>query len=146
MDSIVGKDGRGAIVTLVERKTDYMMMRKLHKGKDAIELAKTVNEMLRPFKRAVLTITTDNGTEFAEHLSISRHLNTKIFFADPYSSCQKGNIEHTNKLIRQYIPKKTNFDTIDDKFIQRIQYKINRRPRKNLNFITPVDCFFENFY
>ncbi len=145
MDTIIGKDGKGAIVTLVERSTDYYMMRKLPKGKNAYELAQTVKWMLFPYRQHVLTITTDNGTEFAEHKIISTLLNTDIYFTDPYCSWQKGNIEHTNKLIRQYIPKGTDFDTIDDKTIELIQIKINRRPREKLNFMTPKDCFFKHF-
>lgn len=146
MDTIVGKDGKGAIVTLVERSTDYFMMKHLPQGKNAYELAQAVRWMLFPYRKHVLTITTDNGTEFAEHKLISKLLKTKIYFADPYASWQKGNIEHTNKLIRQYIPKGSDFDTLNEETIKQIQYKINRRPREKLNFMTPKECFFKQFY
>ncbi|MBD5269706.1 MAG: IS30 family transposase, partial [Bacteroides sp.] len=63
-------------------------------------------------------------------------------FADSYSSWQKGAIENANKLIRQYIPKGTDFSTLTDAFIRQIQYKINRRPRKKLNFESPKTVFF----
>lgn len=65
-----------------------------------------------------------------------------LSFADSYSSWQKGAIENANKLIRQYIPKGTDFATLTDEFIRRIQYKINRRPRKKLNFESPKVVFF----
>ena len=65
-----------------------------------------------------------------------------VFFADSYSSWQKGSIENANKLIRQYIPKGTDFSTLTDAFIRKIQQKINRRPRKKLNFDSPKNVFF----
>ena len=107
MDTIVGKDGHGAIVTLTERSTNMLFMRKLNKGKNAKELARTVVHLLTPFKGCVKSITTDNGTEFACHEMIAKSIGTKVYFADPYSSWQKGAIENVNGLIRQYIPKNT---------------------------------------
>jgi len=144
IDTIVGENNKGAIVTMVERKTAFMMMGKLTKGKNATELAKTVSGMLLAYLHHVHTITGDNGTEFAEHQTIAKNLKTKFFFTHPYASWEKGLIENTNKLIRQYIPKKTNFDTMNDQQIKKIQYKINNRPRKNLNFKSPKEIFFLN--
>ena len=109
MDTIVGKDGKGAIVTLVERNTNFMLARKLPQGKNAMALAQTVILMLLPYIDRIRSITTDNGSEFAEHLLIARRLRTRIFFAHPYSSWEKGCIEYHNKLIRQYIPTGTDF-------------------------------------
>lgn len=83
MDTIIGKDGRGAIVTLIERSTNMLFMRKLDKGKNAKELAQTVVKMLMPYKEYIKTITTDNGTEFACHEIIAKGLETKVYFADP---------------------------------------------------------------
>ena len=87
-------------------------MRKLNKGKNAKELARTVVHLLAPFKGCVKSITTDNGTEFACHEMIAKSIGTKVYFADPYSSWQKGAIENVNGLIRQYIPKNTSFSNI----------------------------------
>ena len=119
---------------------------KLPMGKNAYELAQTVKWMLFPYRQQILTITTDNGTEFAEHKIISTMMKTDIYFADPDCAWQKGNIEHTNKLIRQYIPKGIDFDTMDDYSIMQIQYKINRRPREKVNLMTPNECFCIHFY
>ena len=105
MDTIVGRGNHGAIVTLIERSTNMLFMRKLKKGKNAKELARTVIHLLSPFKGHVKSITTDNGTEFACHEMIGKSLGVNIYFADPYSSWQKGAIENANGLIRQYIPK-----------------------------------------
>lgn len=87
--------------------------------------------MLMPIKEKLKTITTDNGMAFSAHEVIYRALGVEVFFTDPYSSWQKGAIENANGLIRQYIPKRVSFDEYDDKDIQRIKDKINRRPRKN---------------
>lgn len=144
MDTIVGKDGHGAIVTLIERSTNMLFMRKLTEGKNARKLAETVIHLLAPFKNHIKSITTDNGTEFACHETIAKSLNTKVYFADPYSSWQKGAIENMNGLIRQYIPKNTSFSNISQQQITKIMNKINTRPRKKLNFSTPKECFYEN--
>lgn len=143
MDTIIGKDGKGAIVTIVERSKDFFMMRKLKYGKNAKHLAKTVVAMMTPYIGTIKSITTDNGSEFAEHKYISKRLKTQVYFAHPYSSWEKGNIENTNKLIREYIPKGTDFDIYSDEYIKQIQQKINRRPRKKLNFSTPTVEFFK---
>ena len=141
MDTIVGKGGKGTIVTLVERTTKKTLMAKSPKGKNAKAVAKLVVQMLRPFEWHVHSITTDNGTEFAEHKYIAKMLHTKVFFAHPYSSWEKGLIENTNKLIRQYIPKNTDFHTLSDDFILSVQTELNLRPRKLLDFSTPKQKF-----
>ena len=142
MDTIVGKDGRGAILTLVERSKDYLLMRKLPQGKNAQALARTAVAMLTPFIGTIRSITTDNGSEFACHKFIAQRLKTKVYFAQTYCSWEKGNIENTNKLIGQYIPKGTAFEQYDDNRIKQIQMKINARPRKKLNFATPKQEFY----
>lgn len=142
MDLIIGKDGAGAIITMVERSVNYMMMRKLPAGKNAVEVAKTAVKMLAPFKGDVKTITTDNGSEFAAHEIITKALGVTVYFADPYASWQKGAIENMNMLIRQYIPKDTIFKELSDDYIKNVQHKINRRPREKLDFSTPTKEFF----
>ena len=143
MDTIVGKDGKGAIVTLVERNTNFILARKLPKGKDAQALAQIVIVMLLPYIGKIRSITTDNGSEFANHLEIAKRLKTNIYFAHPYSSWEKGCIEYHNKLIRQYIPKGTDFNDITEQMLKEIIIKINRRPRLKLGFSTPVAEFFK---
>ena len=143
MDTIIGKDGKGAIVTLVEKNTNFTLARKLPEGKNAKALAKAVILMLLPYIGKIRSITTDNGSEFAEHILIAKRLKTKIFFAHPYSSWEKGCIEYHNKLIRQYIPKAMDFDSISDNMLKEIIIKINRRPRRKLGFSSPVAEFFK---
>jgi hypothetical protein len=72
--------------------------------------------------------------------------NTRVYFADSYCSWQKGTVENTNKLIRQYIPKRIDFNILSDKYIQQIENKLNNRPRKILGFEKPADIFFKHFY
>ena len=143
IDLIIGKDRKGAIVTIVERTTAFFLMEKLPFGKNAEQLAKIVIQMLLPYKAFVHSITSDNGTEFAEHKKISRKLLTAFFFAHPYSSWERGLSEYTNKLVRQYIPKKSIFEHYNDQKIKKIQHKINRRPRKNLNYENPKNLFYK---
>ena len=142
MDLIMGADNKGAMVTLVERGTGFTMIRKLKKGKDAKGVAQTVYLMLLPYKHEVKTITTDNGPEFADHKWQAKAVDTKIYFAHPYCSWEKGLIEYTNKLYRQYIPKRSDFKDFNNNQIKQYQYKINARPRKKLGFRTPLETFF----
>ena len=114
---IVGKENKGTILTLTERLTGSLIMRKLPEGKNAKALAGELFYMLLPYKQAVLSITSDNGTEFYEHQTIAKTLNTLFFFANPYSSWQRGLNEYTNGLIRQYIPKKQTFNKYNDQQI-----------------------------
>ena len=143
VDTIIGSQQKGAIVTIVERTTGMLMMRKLPKGKQARGLSKVLVQMLLPYKKYILSITSDNGKEFADHQRITQKLDTKFYFAHPYHSWERGLNEYTNKLIRQYIPKKTAFETLDDKQIKEIQHKINRRPREKLNFKNPKQIFYQ---
>ncbi len=144
IDTIVGKENKGAIVTIVERQTGFLFMKKLEQGKSALGLAETVIKMLMPYKSSVLSITADNGTEFAEHKIIAKKLQARFYFAHPYSSWERGLNENTNGLIRQYIPKKQSFTNFNHQIINDIQHKINRRPRKKLRFDNPKHIFYTN--
>lgn len=143
IDTIVGNQNKGAIVTIVERQTGFLMMKKLPHGKHADQLAHMVIEMLLPYKNQVHSITADNGTEFACHEKIAKKLNSDFYFAHPYSSWERGLNEYTNKLIRQYIPKKSNFNDFNEMDINSIQHKLNRRPRKKLHFEFPTQVFYK---
>ena len=139
MDTNVGKDGKGAIVTLVERKSCFMLMEKLDSGKRAVPLAHAVVRLLKGSGLPVRTITTDNGTEFAAHEIIAKGLNTTVYFAHPYCSWEKGAIENMNGLVRQYIPKRTDFRGISRGYVRKIVEKLNNRPRKKNGFSKPAD-------
>ena len=141
MDLIVDSHNH-AILTIAERSTNMLFMTKLAHGEKSEPLAKAVRRLL-PYKKHIKTITTDNGPEFAAHKLITKFLGAVVYFADPYASWQKGAIENTNKLIRQYIPKQANFDDFTDKKIASIQKKVNSRHRQKLRFETPKAEFFK---
>jgi len=144
VDTIIGKDHKGAIVTLVDRKSKYTLM-KIVESKHADVVTKAIIDLLYPIKHLVHTITADNGKEFSYHEEVAQKLNIKFYFCDPYSSWQRGLNEHTNGLIREYIPKKSKFDTVNRTQIVTIQNKLNNRPRKILKFYTPNEIFFKEF-
>ena len=147
MDLIIGKNGYQAILVLVERSTGYVIMSRLKHGKKAKEVAKEVSRLLFAYRaEGVLTITTDNGSEFSQHSLITKSLKgVVVYFADPYAAWQKGLVEYTNKLIRQYIPKGCDFDDISPHQLMEIQKKLNMRPRKKLGYSTPKREFFNHF-
>ena len=144
IDTIVGKNNKGSIVTLVERKSAFTLMAKLT-ARNANELARTVVNLMAPYKEKVLSITSDNGSEFSRHQFIAKKLQASFYFAHPYSSWERGLNENTNKLIRQYIPKKSSFIDIDQNYINLITMKLNKRPRKKLNYNSPLWVYLTNF-
>jgi len=87
----------------------------------------------------------DNGKVFSYHQEISEKLNIKFYFCDPYSSWQRGLNEHTNGLVREYVPKKSSFENIQQSEITIIQNRLNNRPRKILKYYTPNEIFFKEF-
>ena len=143
MDTIIGRNGQGAILTIVERSTNMLFMKKLRWGKDARELARAAIALLAPYKGHIRTITTDNGMEFSCHRLTARALATTVYFTDPYASWQKGAVENANGLVRQYVPKASDIRRLREEDIDRIADKINDRPRKKLNFKTPKEEFFK---
>lgn len=144
VDTIIGRNHQSAIVTLTERKSQFELMAKTD-GTKAASIKKQMINLLAPFKDFVKTITSDNGKEFTEHQSIAKKLKANFFFADPYSPWQRGLNEYNNKLIRQYLPKKTDFNLINYQTINMIISKLNNRPRKLLDYKTPNEVFLTNF-
>ena len=142
IDTIIGKDHKGAIITINDRATGMLKMMKTN-GKDAKDLAINVTRMLQDWKPYIFTITADNGKEFSEHKVIAKELDIEFYFARPYHSWERGSNENLNGLIRQYIPKKTDFNTISDEYIQQIENDLNNRPRKRFNFNTPLNMFHQ---
>lgn len=140
-DTIIGAKHKGAIVSLVERKSGYTRLMRVP-NKEAAGVTQAIGRGLRPFKNQVLTITFDNGKEFAGHEKIAKELKTDCYFADPYSSWQRGSNENLNGLVRQYFPKKTtDFTKVTDAEIAEVERKLNNRPRKRLGWLTPAQVF-----
>ena len=141
-DTVSGKGHRGALVTLVERKARYTVIQAVrHKTADKVRQA--VNKGLTPHKSRVHTITYDNGREFADHEGMADDLNTRIYFAHPYASWERGLNENTNGLIRQYFPKSRDLTTVTKAELEHVMGRLNHRPRKSLGFRTPYEVFFK---
>jgi Transposase and inactivated derivatives, IS30 family len=139
-DTIVGANHKGVMVTINDRKSKSVLIAK-SPSKNAKIVADVIIKLLKPFAQNLHTLTLDNGKEFADHERISQVLGIKIFFAHPYSSWERGLNENSNGLIRQYWPKGTSFETITDREIQDVMYKLNTRPRKTLGFASPAAAF-----
>jgi len=144
IDLICGGFHQGFAVTAVERKSGFSLIHKIDNRK-SLTVKKAVINLLSPYRDYVHTITSDNGSEFVEHETISSKLEADYFFCDPYSSWQRGLNEYTNKLYRQYIPKRSNIKLIDTKDIISFQTSINTRPRKKLGYKTPSEVFLSIF-
>ncbi len=142
MDLVIGKSQKSAVLTMIERKTNMFLQTKLTSKKPDV-VAKAAWRLLLPYKANVLTITTDNGSEFMNHQWLTKHIGATVYFADPFCSGQKGAVENANKLFRQYFPKGTDFRLIEQSLLDAIQTKINRRPREKLNFSSPKIEFFK---
>lgn len=143
-DTIIGREKKGGVLSLVERRSRFCLLQKVP-TKSSDTVAEAVCTKLLPFKDKVFTITSDNGPEFMHHQRIAHNLNAGYFFADPYSSWQRGTVENTNGLVRQYFPKKTDFRAVSDSDIQFVNDRLNNRPRKSLGFRTPNEVFFNHF-
>lgn len=142
-DTIIGKNHRQAIVSIVERKTGLTLIHKVER-KTAKEVGQAMIDLLKPYQKRVHTITSDNGREFAGHEGIAKILKADFYFAHPYSSWERGTNENTNGLIRQYFPKNRDFTTITQKEIDHAMNRLNNRPRKRLGFKTPNQVFFKS--
>ena len=137
IDLVIGKGHSGALLTIVERVTSYTVTKRIF-DKSARTVTDATIELLAPFKDCVLTITADNGKEFAYHKEVSKKLSCDYYFADPYCSWQRGLNENTNGLLRQYWPKSTDFKLVSDEDVRVNLIQLNNRPRKKLFFKTPL--------
>ena len=143
LDTMIGKNHKGALLTIVDRKARFTLIKKLN-TKTAHEVQQAMIALLLPYKSKIKTLTSDNGKEFTNHQSIAMALNAKFYFANPYHSWERGTNENTNGLIRQYFPKKTDFRNITDEQVKQVMNKLNSRPRKSLGFETPNQLFINN--
>ena len=139
-DTVRGQGRRGALLSLVERCSRLTRLAKLTRP-TAAAVRLGVRRRLAPMVQAVKSITADNGKEFAAHQEIARDLKAKVYFADPYSAYQRGTNENTNGLIRQYLPKSRDLSTLTGAEIRKLENRLNHRPRKCLDFLTPYEVF-----
>jgi IS30 family transposase len=144
-DTIIGKNHKGAILTLVERKTDKGFMIKLSdkSAPSVIEAFKQLKDKMHLFK----TITFDNGSEFSDCTDLENG-NLQIYYAHPYSAFERGTNENYNRIIRRFIPKGKSFDNIGQETLNRINNWIDTYPRKRHGYKSADEMFareLENF-
>ena len=140
IDLVIGKDHKGALLTINDRATGVLKMAKIN-SKEAAEVASKTIELLQDWMPVLQTITSDNGKEFAYHKLIAEKLKIAYYFANPYCSWERGANENLNGLVRQYFPKKYNFALITEEEIIQVTNKLNNRPRKRHGFKTPNEMF-----
>lgn len=140
LDTIIGAEHDGVIVSMVDRHSKFAYLIKVQ-DKTSIAVRDGIMEKLHPVRDCVHTLTADNGKEFSCHEEISSTLQADFFFATPYHSWERGLNEHTNGLVRQYLPKGTKFSSCSPELLNEIETRLNQRPRKVLNFQTPQEVF-----
>ena len=142
-DTVIGANHKGAVVTMVERKSGYGVIAKVT-NKTSELVSSAIVDKLKPMAVRVKTLTFDNGKEFAAHAHIDAQLQSTTYFARPFASWERGSNENFNGLLRQYIPKKRSMSTVSDEEIKMIQNRLNNRPRKRLGFKTPAEVFHQS--
>ena len=143
-DTLVGKDRKSALVTIVERKSLFTLCAKVsHKTAERVQHA--IVRLLQPVAHKVKTLTFDNGTEFMRHEHIANALKAKTYFANPYASWERGINENTNGLLRQFFPKATDFNAVTQEQINHAMALLNNRPRKTRQYKTPNQIFTNTF-
>ena len=137
------KAKNGYVVNITERKSLFNIIEKVQ-TKDALSVQEAIIKALLPYKNKIFSITSDNGTEFANHQKIAKALDIDWYFADPYKSQQRGCNENQNGLIRQYIKRDTDLNLISENALKKVQEKLNNRPRKKIKFLSPKKYLFLN--
>jgi IS30 family transposase len=140
MDTVHGR-GKACVVTVVERKSGLVKIGPIARATKELTLACTV-KLLWPERQRVLTITSDNGTEFHNYRELENILDTQVYFATPHHAWERGTNENTNGLIRQYLPKGMNLNQLTQPQCDRIAEQLNNRPRLRLGFMTPNEVYY----
>ena len=140
-DTVVSPGRRSGLVTMVERKSQYLRVRKTPSLKSLATMRTACRGLrdLPPDLRRTMTL--DNGKEFAGHPMLTDRLGLDVYFAKPYASWQRGLNENTNGLLRQFFPKRTDFARISRRQVARAERLLNERPRKSLGYQTPSEVF-----
>jgi IS30 family transposase len=142
IDLVIGKNHKGALLTINDRTTGMLQMKKIE-SKDAEIVKEATIELLKNWKPFLKTITSDNGKEFAKHQSIAQALEINYYFANPYCSWERGANENLNGLVRQYFPKGSNFSLITAEQVEIVVEKLNNRPRKRHQFNSPKEVYLQ---
>ena len=135
-DLLIGKQSGSALLVLQDRKTRLILIRKVQ-SRQADEVNKVTANALKPYN--VKTLTNDNGVEFGCYLDLEKALQSPIYYCHAYTSWERGTVENTNGLLRQFIPKGTDLSEWTDSAIQDLENLINTRPRKTLGYLSPEE-------
>lgn len=137
-DTIVGKNRKSGLLTLVDRKSRFLICRKLTRlGSEEVSAAMIASLRGEPVK----TITSDRGREFQLHENVTKELGVEFYFPQPHQPWQRGTNENTNGLLREYFPKGYDFNTLSDEDLQAVVEQLNNRPRKRLGYRTPWEIY-----
>jgi IS30 family transposase len=139
---VSGKSGKGVLVVLQERKSRYPLIERVMSQKTVV-----INEHIQKRTGGFIcfnSLTIDNDISFSKHEELSKLLGCPIYFCHPYHAWEKGGVENTNKLIRQYIPKGTDISKLTDEYLREVERKLQNRPRKCLGYKTPLEVMREN--
>jgi IS30 family transposase len=143
-DLILGKGGRSAVGTLVERTSRLVLLLHLREGRSASSVEAAMRTSIATLPEELCrTITWDQGAEMANHASFTVATGVPIYFCDPHAPWQRGSNENTNGLLRQYLPKGTDLSAYSAADLLRIQHSLNNRPRKTLGYLTPLEKLAE---
>ncbi len=143
-DLIVGKNGRSAVGTLVERTTRYVLLLHLPEGRDAERVDAAMRRAIAKLPGQLFrTITWDQGKEMARHAAFTIDTGIQIYFCEPHSPWQRGSNENTNGLLRQYMPKGTDLSLLNEDDLDNIAQSLNNRPRETLGFMKPSERLSE---
>ncbi len=140
-DFLVSKKSKVSIKSVNDRRSGIVFF---GKTKDRTAKAGDIvlfNKLKRIPNDYLKTLTRDNGPENKDYLNVEKELKLKVYFANPYHSWERGSNENANGLLRRHFPKGTDFDKISDKELEKVEYLINTRPRKRLNYLTPAEFF-----
>ena len=139
-DTVVGSSDQHSVLTLVDRRTGYLLIGKLE-ARNAALTARRAISLIRNAPSPVRTVTVDNGTEFHSYKDIEAATGTRFYFATPHHSWERGTSENTNGLIRQYLPKRHSMAHLTQRACNRLANHLNNRPRKRLDYLTPLECY-----
>lgn len=138
-DTVVGRWHQGGAVTLVDRKSGYLLLGKVP-DRQATTVREAITELFSPLPVSLRrTLTLDNGKEFAEHERLSAEVSLDVYFAKPYCAWQRGTNENTNGLVRQFFPKGSDLAHTPMQRFEKVQHLLNNRPRKRLGYRTPLE-------
>ena len=138
-DTVLGP-GRPCVLSLVERKTGYLVVGKLPRRSTAA-VNQCAQQLIAAQPHPVRTLTVDNGTEFHDYAALERATATRFYFATPHHAWERGTNENTNGLLRQYLPKRQSMAHLTQLACNQIAAKLNHRPRKRLGYRTPEECY-----